>query len=66
MIFVTQTNAGTMVKHVAQEQMVGNTSYPSRELFSPPSRVCHNVVKRCFKLSFCNFYGGISHSTKNY
>ena len=47
MSFVTQTNTSTMVKHVPQ--MVGIRSYPSRELFCPPSRVCLNVVKRCFK-----------------
>ena len=35
MIFVTQANAGTMVKRVSQEQMVGIRSFPSTELFSP-------------------------------
>ena len=35
MIFVTQTNPGTLVKSVPQEQMVGIRSYPSRELFFP-------------------------------
>ena len=45
MIFVTQTNTGTMVKHVSQKQMVSVRSYPSRELFSPLFRVCYvNVI----------------------
>ena len=44
MIFVTETKAGTMVKHVPQEQMVDFRSYPSRELFSPLFRVCHVTV----------------------
>ena len=41
MIFVTQTNTGTMMKCVPQEQMVGVRSYPSRELISSLFRVCH-------------------------
>ena len=41
MIFVTQTNTGTMMKRVPQEQMVGVRSYPSRELISSLFRVCH-------------------------
>ena len=49
-IFVTQTNIGTVVKRVPQEQMIGVRSYPSRELLSPPFRVCQvEVVLRCFK-----------------
>ena len=45
MIFITQTNTGTIVKHVPQEQMVGIRSFPSREqLFSPLFRVCHVSV----------------------
>ena len=39
MIFVTETKAGTMVKHVPQEQMVDFRSYPSRELFSENSTI---------------------------
>ena len=43
MIFITQTNIGTMVKRVPQEEM-------SRESFSPLFRVCNiNVGWRCFK-----------------
>ena len=49
MIFVIQANTGTMVKRVSQEQMVGNRTHAFRELFSLVSRVCHSVVKRCFK-----------------
>ena len=49
-IFVTQTNIGTVVKRVPQEQMVGVRSYPSRKLLSALFRVCQvEVVLRCFK-----------------
>ena len=46
MILVTQTNAGTIVKHVPQEEMVGIRSYPPRELFSPLSWIWHNLQKQ--------------------
>ena len=50
MIFVTQTNTGTTVKRIPQEEVFNIKSYTSREQFSPLFRVCYvNVGWRCFE-----------------
>ena len=52
MIFLTQTNIGTMVKRVPQEQMVDIRSYPSRELFSRLSIVYHISLRDVLNFKF--------------